>query len=215
MQNYMMAAMTMPNVQVRRASIEDLPTLVALWTEENLPGSELEERFKEFQVVATPDGQVLAAIGLVISGVDGLLHSEVFAHPEQADSLRELLWQRAQILGQNHGIVRFWTSLATPFWHLNGFRSPDSAMLSRLPSTFSLHNGPWLFLQVKEEVPASFSVEREFALFREAQKEETERLFRQARILKVIAAVLGIAVFLLVILWAFFFFKTQGHLPRH
>ena len=87
--------MTTPNPQVRRATIEDLPNLVELWRQENLPAPDLEKRFKEFQIIEGAGGELAAAVGLQVAGLEARLHSEVFAHAEQADALRELLWERA------------------------------------------------------------------------------------------------------------------------
>src|SRR5439155_27234308 len=104
--------MTTSNPPVRRATVEDLPKFVPLWQEENLPGPELEKRFKEFQVVEGPDGDLLGCMGLEIGGVEARLHSEVFAHAGQADTLRELLWERTQVLAKNHGLLRVWTQFS-------------------------------------------------------------------------------------------------------
>src|SRR4051812_28406856 len=98
--------MTRPNQQVRRATVEDLRKLAALWQQENLPPQDLEKRFKEFQVVEGEGGELLGALGLQISGHEGRLHSEAFAHAEEADSLRELLWERAKIVATNFGLIR-------------------------------------------------------------------------------------------------------------
>ena len=46
----------------------------------------------------------------------------------------------------------------------------------------------------------------------EAEKEQTQKLFQQARVLKIIAAVVAVLVFLLVIVWAVLFFKSQARL---
>ena len=92
--------MTTSNLQVRRATIEDLPKLVPLWLQEHLPCEQLEKRFKEFQVVEAPGGELVGAVGLEVAGAEGRLHGEVFAHPEQSDSLRELLWERAQAIAR-------------------------------------------------------------------------------------------------------------------
>ena len=73
--------MTTANLQVRRASIDDLPQLNSLWQQERLPSASLEKRFKEFQVVEA-SSEILGAIGLEVLGTEGRLHSEVFAHPE-------------------------------------------------------------------------------------------------------------------------------------
>ena len=53
------------------------------------------------------------------------------------------------------------------------------------------------------------SLDKEFAMFREAEKERTEKMFRQARVLKMIAATLAVVVLGLVIFWAFSFFRLQ------
>ena len=98
--------MSTPQLQVRRATIDDLPKLAPLWREENLDVNDLEKRFKEFQIVEGPSGEVVGAVGLQVAGQEGRLHSEVFARPEQADLAREKLWERAQILVNNHGLLR-------------------------------------------------------------------------------------------------------------
>src|SRR2546429_8212208 len=110
-----MRPMMTPNQQVRRATVEDLPKLVPLWQQENLPWQDLEKRFKEFQVVEGQGGEVLGAVGLQISGLEGRLHSEAFAHAEQGDALREKLLGRARIVARYFGLVRLWAQFANPF----------------------------------------------------------------------------------------------------
>ena len=47
-----------PNkIQVRRATLEDLLKLIALWQQENLPWENLEKRFTEFQLAETLDSE--------------------------------------------------------------------------------------------------------------------------------------------------------------
>src|SRR5687768_15030871 len=178
--------MSTPQLQVRRATIDDLPKLAPLWREENLDVNDLEKRFKEFQIVEGPSGEVVGAVGLQVAGQEGRLHSEVFARPEQADLAREKLWERAQILVNNHGLVRLWTQFSTPFWHHNGFAPAPADVLAKLPPAFASSPGPWLFVKLREEV-AAISIDKEFAMFKEAERERTEQMFRQARFLKMIA----------------------------
>ncbi len=206
--------MTLLNLQVRRATVEDLPKLIPLWNEEQLPSAELQDRYKEFQVAESAEGELLGAMGLKIQDLEGLLHSEVFAHAEQADLLRDKLWERIQILAQNHGLVRMWTQFATPFWHSNGFALPRAEVFSKLPANFATVPGAWLVIQLREETAPAISLDKEFAMFREAQKAETEKLFRQAKVLKWVAGVLGLVVFILVIVWAVLFMKAQSRLSR-
>ena len=205
--------MTTSKLQVRRATIEDLPKLLPLWQRENLPWEELEKRFKEFQVVEAADGELVGVLGLEIAGVQGRVHSEVFAHAEQSDALRDLLWERAQMLAKNYGLVRLWTQMATPFWNHSGFRLATSDVVTQLPSAFSGGVQPWQFLQLREAAsPISF--EKEFAVFKAMEKERTQRLFQQAKVLKLFAATLLMVVFALLIFWVLAWFKARSHLSR-
>jgi N-acetylglutamate synthase-like GNAT family acetyltransferase len=206
--------MTTPNAQVRRATVDDIQALVALWKQERLPWEILEKRFKEFQVVEGEGGEILAALGFQIAGGEGRLHSEAFAHPEQADRLRKLLWERAQVQAKNHGLVRIWTQLATPFWRSTELQTAEGEVLTKLPSEFGGFGGAWYYLQLREEGSPSLSLDQEFKLFQEAEKESTERLFRQAKILRVAAAVLSLIVLILLAIWAISFFRVQSRM-RH
>ena len=204
-----MPPMTTPHMQVRRATVEDLPHIVPLWQQENLPWQDLEKRFKEFQVVEQA-GELLGAVGLQIGGSEGRLHSEVYLHPEQADALRDKLWERIQIIATNFGLVRLWTQFATPFWNRSGFQYASAEALAKLPASFGTDGHPWKFVQLRAESAAPLSIDKEFALFKEAEKERTEQMFRQARVLKAIAVVVALTVFVLVAIWAFVFFKMQS-----
>jgi N-acetylglutamate synthase-like GNAT family acetyltransferase len=204
--------MTTSDAQLGRATVEDLPQLTALWRRENLPWQDLEKRFKEFQVARSPSGQLLGAIGLQVAGSEGRLHSEAFAQADQADALRQRLWERTRILAQNHGLFRVWTQTATPFWQTNGFREATGDVLAKLPPSFTGEAQPWLVQQLKEE-SAALTIDREFALFREANKEQTEKMHRQARVLKVVAAVVAAIVFILVMFWAYSFYRIHGSKP--
>ena len=205
--------MTPPNPQVRRANIEDLPKLVTLWQQESLAWQDLEKRFKEFQVVEAPDGEIAAALGLQVAAAEGHLHSEVFVHAEQSDALRELLWERAQVLAQNHGLIRLWTQFSTPFWNHSGFRCASPEVLAKRPGTFGDNVRPWQFLQLKDEAAAPISIDKEFALFREMEKERTEKMFRQAKVLKLVAVVIVLTVFGLVAFLVVSWFRARGRIP--
>src|SRR5688572_20001297 len=198
--------MTTSNPQVRRATIEDLPKLVPLWQQELLATPQLEKRFKEFQVVES-EGEIIGAVGLEVAGSEGRLHSEVFAHPEQSDALRALLWERAQVVAANHGLVRLWTQFATPFWNHSGFRYAGADQLAKLPASFGTNPQPWQYLQLRDEAAAPVSIDKEFALFKQMEKERTEKIFRQAKLLKLVAAVVVMAVFGLLVVWVITWFR--------
>jgi len=202
--------MTTPNVQVRRATIDDLQKLHALWEKERLPAAELEKRFKEFQIVEGGSGEVLGTIGLQIAGHEGRVFGEAFEHPEQADELRSVLWDRLGVQAKNHGLVRIWTQLGAPFWNSSGLHTPSEVDLAKLPAAFGGGDPSWLVIQLRDEPPAMPSIDKEFEMFKEAEREQTERMLRQARVLKMVAGVVSVIVFLLVLTWAFFFFRLQS-----
>jgi N-acetylglutamate synthase-like GNAT family acetyltransferase len=199
--------------QVRRATIDDLPQLSALWRQGNLPWQDLEKRFQEFQVVQSANGQVIGAVGLQIAGSEACLHHEAFAQPNQADALRGTLWERVRIVAQNHGLVRVWTQMDLPFWRSAGFGAAGPEQLQKRPPAFASVDHPWLVVQLKDEAATALSIDREFALFKAASREETEKVHRQARVMKIVAGIVAAVVFILVIVWAYSFFKLKSGRP--
>lgn len=207
--------MTTSNLQVRRATVEDLPKLGPLWKEEGLPAEDLEKRFKEFQVVEGEGGQALGTFALQIIGLEGWIHSEAFARPEQSDTLRDKLWERVQIQAKNHGLVRIWTQLAAPFWHTNGFQPAGNEQLVKRPASFAGDARPWLVLQLREEPTGqAVSIDKEFALFKESEKEQRQRILRQAKVLKMIATTIALLVLVFVIVMSVRLFLNQRSLQQ-
>ena len=202
--------MTTPKVQVRRATIEDLPKLAPLWQLEKLPVAELEGRFKEFQVVEGDGGELVGAIGLQIVGGEGRIHSETFAQFDQADSLRPVLLERIKTMAANHGLVRLWAQFTTPFWR-SALQDPPTEILAKLPPAFSALPQSWLYLQLRQETGGSLSLDQEFALFKESEKENLRKIQRQTKMARALAVVVVFVVLILLAVWAFLFFKAQQH----
>ena len=199
--------------QVRRATVEDLPQLREMWRQANLPWQDLEKQFKDFQVAQAASGPLIAALGLRIAGREGWLLCEAFGQSQNAESLRALLWERMRIVAQNHGLVRLWTQYATPFWQMNGFTAAAAEHLAKRPDSFRGSDQPWFFLQLRDEEALALNLDKEFAVFQEAQKEETARVFRQARIAKAIALIVGLVLFATVIVLVFRFQSAASHRP--
>jgi len=210
---YSILPMTTPDPQVRRATIEDLPQLVLLWRREGFVVSDLEKRFKEFQIIDASEGGLAAAVGLQVIGLEGRLHCEAFARNEQADACRQLIWERAQVVAKNHGLVRLWIQFATPFWNHSGFRYATAEVLAKLPPAFAGDPAPWQILQLKEEVAVPASVDKEFEMFRVMERERTESLMQKAKLLKVVAIVVVLVVLVLFAVGMFAWMKTRGQAP--
>ena len=91
----------------------------------------------------------------------------------------------------------------------------SNELLTKLPNNFGADRTPWTFVQLREDTAMNISLDKEFALFRESEKESTAKMMRQARILKIVAGVIAFLVFVMVVAWAVMFFKLQKHPPAH
>jgi N-acetylglutamate synthase-like GNAT family acetyltransferase len=189
--------MSSPNHRVRRATLEDLPGLKTLWSLMHLPVDELEKRLTEFQVVESPDRQLVGALGIQIVRQHAWLHSESYRDFAVADEVRPLLMERIQSLAANHGVFRLWTREKAPFWTRRGFQPTTTEVLKKLPEAWAGSGSDWLTLQLKDEQAIS-SVEKELALFMESEKLRTQRTLEQARALKLVATVIALILAILV-----------------
>jgi hypothetical protein len=115
-----------------------------------------------------------------------------------------------QMVAKNHGLVRLWTQLATPFWHQNGLQTPPPEVLQKLPANFAGAAQPWSYLQLKEETGPPISLDKEFALFKEAEQERTQKIYQQAKVLKLVAAVIVVIVFALVAALMLYWMRAKG-----
>lgn len=195
--------------QVRRATIEDLPALVALWQPMGLPVSELERRLTEFQVVTAEAGKVVGTVGFQIAGKNGQIHSEAFADFSQADELRPLLWERLQMVAANHGIVRVWTRETAPFWAHLGMTAPDADAIAKQPPAWREQPGHWLVLKLREDVEEALSADKEFELFRQAERAQTEATLGRARALNKLATALALLLGAIVLLALILYTRGQ------
>ena len=183
--------MTASALRVRRATVEDLDTLRALWTSMHLPVAELEPRLTEFQLVEDAEGKIVGGIGFQISASQGRLHSEGFTDFALAETSRDLLWARIQTLSTNHGILRLWTQEDTPFWGRLGFKPANAEDLKKFPAGWNTEGSSWLTLQLKNEAAIN-AVEKELAMFMSAQKQQSAQIFQHVRTLKMLATLIAI-----------------------
>jgi N-acetylglutamate synthase-like GNAT family acetyltransferase len=180
----------MPQLHIRRATVDDLPALKSLWTAAQFPADELEARLTEFQVVEA-DGIFAGALGFQILRQHARLHSEDYVDFSVADAARELFWERIQKLVTNHGVFRIWTQETSPFWTHWGFQPANAETLQRLPEEWkSLEGGlgapkhsegGWLTLELKNEDVINDALQNQFGGFMEAEKKQTAQVANQAR----------------------------------
>ena len=202
--------MNQADYRVRRATLDDRKALVALWKAMHFPAAEMDRKLTEFQVVETPNGEILGALAIEISGRHGRLHSEAFADFSLADVLRTHLWQRMQSVATNHGLVRIWTQEKTPFWCHCGLHTATANELKRLPEPWAVLSGEWRTQQLRDEDAIATSLDQEFAQFKDAARLQTEETMRRARVMKYFATFIAIVLALLVIVASLWLLKSHG-----
>lgn len=195
----------MNSYRTRRATVDDLAQLAELWQAAHLPVAELEKQFTDFQVAEDGQGKLAAAIGLHIEGGHGRVHSETFADFALTDALRPALWERLQVVAQNHGLFRLWTEEAAPWWKKDaGFSTPSDELLQKLPETYGPRHAAWLTLRLKDEVADPALLDKEIALFKEAERFRREKLMRRGRALRIIGTVISALLLLFALALLFF-----------
>jgi len=185
--------MSTSEFRVRRATVDDLAALKALWEVMRIPDLGLEKRLTEFQLAEDVTGKPVGAIGFQISQRHGLIHSEAFSDFGSADQIRSQFWSRIQSLAMNHGVVRLWTRENAPFWTHNGLQAVDPEHLTRLPESWDRTAPGWLTLRLKDE-DVMASVDQEFELFVSAEKQRSAVALSQAKRLKTIITILGLLI---------------------
>lgn len=195
--------------QVRRATIEDLPALTALWQSMNLPVNGLDRRLTEFQVATDAAGKLVGAIGFQIAGKQGLIHSEGFTDFGVTDTVRPMLWERLLMVATNHGTVRAWTKEVAPFWKQTGLTPPDAEALTKLPPVWSEQPGEWLTLKLREDVEEVLSLDKEFAQYVQAEKEQTRANLGTAKVMNKVAMTLAILLAVGVVIGLVYFSRGQ------
>ena len=201
-------------LHVRRATLDDLNALKALWESMRLSPEALEPKLTEFQVVENADHEVLGAIGIQFAKPYALLHSEGYTDFSIADEARQLFWVRLQTLAANHGIFRLWTQERSPFWKSYGFQPPTSETLARLPGEWSNEfTGAWLTYALKDEEAITAALQHhqlQFESYRKAEAEVTQRAQARASSIRTVLTVLffGIA-FILLGCAAYLFFHNR------
>jgi N-acetylglutamate synthase-like GNAT family acetyltransferase len=210
--DFIIPAMTSLNHRVRRATLDDLPGLKALWNSMHLPADDLERRLTEFQLVETSAGRLVGTLGFQISAQQGWLHSESYEDFAVADDVRPLLFERLKSLAANHGVLRLWTLEKSPFWTRQSFQPATPEALKKLPESWAASGPGWLTLQLKDEA-AIVSLEKELALFMETEKRRTEQVLGQARTIKSIATAIAVILAVCILVAAaYLLLKDRGML---
>lgn len=203
----------MPQLHIRRATVDDLPALKVLWLAAQLPADTLKDRVTEFQVVEA-DGKFAGAIGVQIVRQHTRLHSEDYADFSVADAARELFWERIQKLAANHGVFRVWMNEVSSFWTRWGFQPASAEILARLPDEWKNLKGNWLTLELKNEDAINTLLKNQFGNFMDAEKNQTAQLAENARKFKLFVTLASFGIFFIclgVVAWMVLRRSAVGH----
>ena len=200
-QNLKFRHVSSPQYRVRRATLDDIGQLTAMWEPMHYPIQDLAKRVTEFQVAEGADGTLLGAVGLQIAERQGLIHSEAFGDFALAEQLRPLLWDRIHAVATNQGLLRVWTQEQAPFWSHCGLLKADAEALQKLPALWRGSSSAWLTTKLREDVETVMSLDQEFALFMQSEKQRTEQVFQRARTLKTIVTLISFLLLIAVAVW--------------
>jgi hypothetical protein len=206
-----MALMNPGQLQIRRATVDDLPALKTMWAASNWPVDELENRLTEFHI-AESGGQFAGALGVQVLRQHALLHSEDYADFGVADESRKLFWERIQKIAANLGVFRLWTQETSPFWKGWGFQPPNPETLARLPEEWKNLEGRWLTLELKNEEAINQAIKTQFAGFMDAERRQTAKVADKARLLGWIITIAAFGFFIACLAYAGYLI-THGHSP--
>jgi len=181
-------------IRIRRATIDDLTALKAIWLSMRLPADALESRLTEFQVVDR-GGEAVGAIGFQIVRTAALLHSEGYSDFSVADAARELFWDRIRSLAANHGVFRLWTQENSPFWRHWGFQPAAAETLERLPAEWKSSEDAWLTLELKNEDRINDALKKQFGGFMAAEKKSAAEVEAKAKKLMTFITVACFGIF--------------------
>jgi N-acetylglutamate synthase-like GNAT family acetyltransferase len=200
----------MSTYRTRRATVDDLARLLELWQAAQLPVAVLEKQFTDFQVAEDEQGKVVAAIGLHIEAGSGRVHSETFADFGLTDTLRPALWARLQVVAQNHGLFRLWTEEAAPWWKKDaGFTTAPDEVLEKLPASYGPRHTAWLTLRLRDEAAAPDQLEKEIAMFKEAERAKLEKLIQRGKAMKIFGTLIAALLFLSALIMLFYVLKHR------
>lgn len=201
--------------QARRATLDDLPRLKELWTLMQIPDPDLERQLTDFQVAVDEAGRVVGGVALQLSHRHARIHSEAFEDFSLAEYARPVLWDRMQNLATNHGLTRLWTRESSPFWSRNGFLAATEEELKKLPAQWHQGGPGWTTLKLKDE-EAMVSLEKEFALFVESEKQQRNQLLGTAGVIRTVVlggVILVILAFIVGAIWLFLKQRAAGSAP--
>lgn len=207
-------AADLSDVTARRAAVEDLAALQALWMEAGLPWEQLAGYLNEFQVTVDDSGLITSAIGLLIEGDQALLHTEAVHPGADADLSRAALWKRVQIVARNQGVQRIWTQEDADYWRVSGFSPMPPPLVERVPASFLKSADAWLACDLMDPERAKAIVNEQLAILEAERLQSAEEFQRKVRIFRLAAILLAFVVLAACVMLLYRIVQTPGLMKR-
>jgi N-acetylglutamate synthase-like GNAT family acetyltransferase len=196
--------------RARRAHVDDLPGLEALWQRVGLPWDQLERFLTEFIVVMDSEGAILAAVGLQTAGEEGLVHSEAVIPRDDEAELRSALWQRLQIVARNQGVGRLWTLEDDAFWR-SIFIPASTADIAASPLASADLQAAWSTLQLVDRARAQKLIDERMALWEASRQSDSTGLHDTiTQIRRFAFALAGGVIFMMVLMILYVLIRKPG-----
>ena len=173
--------MSSSGYKIRRVHVADLNELRSVWRAAGIYSLELEKRFTEFQIVIDREAAIVASFGVDVRGKEGHIHSVAFRANTPKEELLEVIWNRAQTLAENHGLLRLW-SPDEPFWSGVGFAKPDEKARKQAAELYDATMDRRLMLQLRDEADIQMLAEAQFELFQQSTVAERERILERGKV---------------------------------
>jgi len=202
-----------PSHTARRANLEDLPGLLSLWEKCHLPGTQLEKFLTEFQVVTSPEGQLIGAIGLQIDGDEALIHSEALESEVDDDECRLALWTRMQIVLRNQGVQRVWTLEDADYWQ-GVFQPADPREAASLRAAFADPTASWMMIRLLDDARVHKLVSEQVLLRGGSLDGDREAFAETIRRARIFAYSIATVVILLLVTFAVYLLVHREALQR-
>lgn len=171
-------------VELRRATIEDIDALARLWRACDLDVSGLERRLTEFHVALDDEQRLLGAIGLRLQGGEGCLHTEAYHDVEGMNVAREALLERVGKMADALGLHRMWTTLDLPALGERAFEEPDEESMEAFPREFGDWRQNWRIALLRDPSAAPANLEKQLAMLTIQNRESSQQIVRSAKIVK-------------------------------
>src|SRR5690606_21857656 len=88
-----------------------------------------------------------------------------------------------------------WTMPTASFYREQGMAEVDETIRAKLPEIFGSPNSDWISLKLKDENQNAISLEKEFEIFTQSQRNATEELMSKAQAFRILAYALLVLAF--------------------